>query len=569
MFLTKKQLETIAQQIASISVKDSDFQETFATKYGDSVAIVQDGVNKRIDLSELGKYFASVSDELIPDNEDITVRDGTLSFADRSSTHGMGYVILRRDKTFAEQVTQENTIYEIRYDFDLDGGSVTVLSGCVLKFNGGKLSNGTIVGTNAVICADAVKIFGTDLTVSGTWRLDKALPEWFGAVADNSTDCTAPIQKCIDAFNIVNLNRGIYKTTETIFVKTRTCITGIGTGANSSGNQSIIKKYHTTAEDVDAVLSGPSSAVSYLSMRDFALESNGYNTDYGFYFGGGINQSGFENLYIFKCKVGFYAAGTVWNIRMNYVICNSNTLRTPATDSPYGYESGSEGFNIACSGGGTTLNMNQCWARDCHRGYSIQAMSYSTLIGCGADNICDRPWWIKACTGLAMIGCAMESCIARSMMTISGGRVTIIGFSSYQLWPANDTYAYMLFASDSAYVKIESSNFVEWQSVDYSVTKFGLTGRGSWISTFDVSAPSSVSLDNDMTVQGSSANGITTRKGNKYNYIYTDAINVGDTASRPVFDSNTHKGFQYFDETLGQPIWWTGSAWVDASGETA
>ena len=46
----------------------------------------------------------------------------------------MGYVILRKNKTFAEQVTKTNTIYEIRYDFDLGGESVTIPEDCVLKF---------------------------------------------------------------------------------------------------------------------------------------------------------------------------------------------------------------------------------------------------------------------------------------------------------------------------------------------------------------------------------------------------------------------------------------------------
>lgn len=27
-------------------------------------------------------------------------------------------------------------------------------------------------------------------------------------------------------------------------------------------------------------------------------------------------------------------------------------------------------------------------------------------------------------------------------------------------------------------------------------------------------------------------------------------------------------GFQYFDTTLNKPIWWNGSAWVDATGAT-
>ena len=38
----------------------------------------------------------------------------------------------------------------------------------------------------------------------------------------------------------------------------------------------------------------------------------------------------------------------------------------------------------------------------------------------------------------------------------------------------------------------------------------------------------------------------------------------GTTANRPT--CYLSKGFQYYDETLGKPIWYTGSAWVDATG---
>lgn len=75
------------------------------------------------------------------DEEDITRNvDGKLQFKDRSYGDGMGYVILRKDKTFAEQVTQANTIYEIRYDFEV--GSDFVLDGVnniTLFLNGGNL----------------------------------------------------------------------------------------------------------------------------------------------------------------------------------------------------------------------------------------------------------------------------------------------------------------------------------------------------------------------------------------------------------------------------------------------
>ncbi len=40
----------------------------------------------------------------------------------------------------------------------------------------------------------------------------------------------------------------------------------------------------------------------------------------------------------------------------------------------------------------------------------------------------------------------------------------------------------------------------------------------------------------------------------------------GTTAARPTARPT---GFMYFDTTLGQPVWWSGAAWVDALGDPA
>lgn len=39
---------------------------------------------------------------------------------------------------------------------------------------------------------------------------------------------------------------------------------------------------------------------------------------------------------------------------------------------------------------------------------------------------------------------------------------------------------------------------------------------------------------------------------------------AGGTASRP---AEPALGLCFFDTTLGQPVWWNGSAWVDATGD--
>lgn len=139
-------------------------------------------------LQELSENIQELSDNVIHldgiNEEDLSIPEGgKLQFANRAynaqQPNGMGYVILRKNKTFAEQVTKENTIYEIRYDFDLNNASVTIPAGCVLNFNGGELTNGTIVGNNTGIDGNKTGIFGATLTPSGSWLIHEINSKMF------------------------------------------------------------------------------------------------------------------------------------------------------------------------------------------------------------------------------------------------------------------------------------------------------------------------------------------------------------------------------------------------------
>ena len=113
------------------------------------------------------------------DEEDITRNaDGKLQFKDRAYGDGMGYVILRKDKTFAEQVTQANTIYEIRYDFTLSY-NVVIPTNCVLYFNGGSISNGTIVGGSFEIKSNSKRFLKSNLIINATISNDTIESNWF------------------------------------------------------------------------------------------------------------------------------------------------------------------------------------------------------------------------------------------------------------------------------------------------------------------------------------------------------------------------------------------------------
>ena len=43
-------------------------------------------------------------------------------------------------------INESNTIYEIKYDFDLNGATINIPENCILKFDGGRIVNGELGG---------------------------------------------------------------------------------------------------------------------------------------------------------------------------------------------------------------------------------------------------------------------------------------------------------------------------------------------------------------------------------------------------------------------------------------
>ena len=120
------------------------------------IKIIEDYIDEYLNgtgLDIIKEYLESLITEAVKLNPDDLDKNSNnqIQLADRDSTNGMGYVILRKNKTFAEQVTKTNTIYEIRYNYDLNSSTVTIPNDCILKFNGGSLSNGTIILSNNLI----------------------------------------------------------------------------------------------------------------------------------------------------------------------------------------------------------------------------------------------------------------------------------------------------------------------------------------------------------------------------------------------------------------------------------
>lgn len=100
-----------------------------------------------------------------PDDEDIASVDNMLKLKDREADaakfQSKGYVILRKNLRLVngvvkniltqDMISKPNTIYEIRYDFDLNGQNIKVPNNSTIKFVGGSFNNGELNPNKSMI----------------------------------------------------------------------------------------------------------------------------------------------------------------------------------------------------------------------------------------------------------------------------------------------------------------------------------------------------------------------------------------------------------------------------------
>lgn len=161
-----------------------------------------------------------IVDSILPDEEDLTgVKIGNnecLKFKNKDyntlNFSGLGRVYMRKNTTSIEDTTtgevktinylsqqainKANTIYHIQYDYDLNGETITIPENCVLLFEGGSISNGTIVGTESTIVNSGDYIF-IDIIISGTWKVSTIYYTWFKSTKISSTSNTQNIRNVI------------------------------------------------------------------------------------------------------------------------------------------------------------------------------------------------------------------------------------------------------------------------------------------------------------------------------------------------------------------------------------
>lgn len=159
----------------------------------------------------------TVAKGFIPDEKDITSKDGKLEFKDRDeSGNQKGYKIIRPNFNFSSIPSgYNNSIWVIQNTHNLGGGNWAVPSGVILENAGGFISNyGIITGDNTEIDSGVNAMFDGSGDILGTWNVEKTFVQWFGATNDKTTDDTNAFKSALQISDKIYTNSAEHLLTE-------------------------------------------------------------------------------------------------------------------------------------------------------------------------------------------------------------------------------------------------------------------------------------------------------------------------------------------------------------------
>lgn len=276
---------------------------------------------------------------------------------------------LNKNQPFARQVQKSHTIYEIKYDFDLRGGTVQIPADCILKFTGGHLRNGAVVFDNTIIESAYSEVFD-QISVSGTLANNEVWLSWWKLAYDRECNDAPLINQIV---SVIDNCTFYYDIQQNIFVG----------GGDTEGTPGEIinitgKKNFRVVQPTEfyTVLWGRSKGghVICLSKNKYisvdGLKIDGDHISYGLAGENGLGVTGNEKVLIENCI-----------IKNCFSNCFDKTASGTLTSSGYP-EWGSGGKGIQIEGGtvATQVTVRNNSIRNCYIGISNNASDQENII---------------------------------------------------------------------------------------------------------------------------------------------------------------------------------------------
>ena len=166
---------------------------------------------------------------------------------------GKKEVVLTRSKPLEKQLIERDVTYVVKRIHNLKGKKVALPYGCCLKFKGGSIFNGTLVGAETIIENGNENSF-KQLALGGSWKPAAVSPEWFGAKGNGIEDDTKALQEAADFATGTTLRltkNKKYKYTEGITIHSNTSIDGNGSTIVKACYNSFLHNMNCNADVID------------------------------------------------------------------------------------------------------------------------------------------------------------------------------------------------------------------------------------------------------------------------------------------------------------------------------
>lgn len=494
--------------------------------------------------------------------------------------------------------TQENTIYKITTDLNLNTAILELPADCTLDFQGGSFSNGTIIGSNTKI-RSGLNIIFDNITIGGTWDNDKCYLEWF-----NPIDSKYPINEALKLSKSLQLLKNTYPIV-TVSIPDSVCIQGesttesiisIDSTIDIDNNNIILKTFSINPSDIfvgDSLIKVHSSYYCVFeklnmgsSKVDTAIIFDGTDSSYyhtitncnissfntGIKFTGHANANNvlYNNFYLVKTNIvidscnGLRIIGnTFQDFKVKGIDILYSTGSIPVGNSiSSNYFEGDKtvatcdiDFNNTAEAVDNMIIGNHHTYMASDKPHILNMVGPNTIIDSTRSTIRNKSY---------IAGIPTLEVIEKQYINALGADYLKSSISPIQIDSDNmEWWACIQKGGERSLEKVFTyDNSKDWVQLDKGLIVPFITqyyGQGITLGYDATLSDRKLTFDNQRHL-------LKYGYDSKWNYVST--LLSGTTANRPSADLNMPVGLQYFDTTISKPIYWTGTGWVDSTGVT-